>query len=88
MVWDAWRGCDDSEKPRRHSLGVLVTTAIGTSIDAMAVGVTLALINASIIVTALAIGGATFTMVTVDSSSAASAARNSVELPRRSAAPR
>ena len=40
-------------------------TAIGTSIDALAVGVTLALIGANIIVNALAIGAATFTMVTI-----------------------
>jgi putative Mn2+ efflux pump MntP len=44
---------------------MLIMTAIGTSIDAMAVGVTLALIDADIIVTALAIGAATFVMVTI-----------------------
>jgi putative Mn2+ efflux pump MntP len=65
MVWDSVRRPDDEQKPRRHSFGVLVTTAIGTSIDAMAVGVTLALIDADIIVTALAIGMATFAMTTL-----------------------
>ena len=35
------------------------------SIDALAVGVTLALVNASIVVNALAIGAATFTMTTI-----------------------
>jgi putative Mn2+ efflux pump MntP len=40
-------------------------SAIGTSIDAMAVGVTLALIEADIVVTAIAIGLATFAMTTL-----------------------
>lgn len=62
MIWEAARPSDACEKPQRHSLGVLVATAIGTSIDAMVVGVTLALINASIIAAALAIGAATFAM--------------------------
>jgi manganese efflux pump family protein len=44
---------------------MLVATAIGTSIDAMAVGVILAFIDADIVVTALAIGCATFLMATV-----------------------
>jgi putative Mn2+ efflux pump MntP len=52
-------------KPNRHSLNVLIVTAIGTSIDAMAVGVTLAFIDANIVVTVLAIGCATFLMATV-----------------------
>ncbi len=65
MIWDALRRDPDEEKPRSHSLGVLVVTAIGTSIDALAVGVTLALIGANIIVNALAIGTATFVMVTI-----------------------
>lgn len=62
MIWEAARRPDAGQKPRRHSLSVLVTAAIGTSIDAMAVGVTLALIDANIVTTALAIGGATFAM--------------------------
>jgi putative Mn2+ efflux pump MntP len=65
MIWDSGRRSHEGQKPRRHSLGVLVATAIGTSIDAMAVGVTLALIGADIVVTALAIGTATFTMATL-----------------------
>ena len=40
-------------------------TAIGTSIDAMAVGVTLAFLDAHILVTALAIGLATLLMATI-----------------------
>jgi manganese efflux pump family protein len=40
-------------------------TAIGTSIDVMAVGVTLALMDADIVATAIAIGLATFAMTTI-----------------------
>ena len=65
MIWDSLKRAEEEEKPQRHTLGVLVVTAIGTSIDALAVGVTLALIDANIIVNALAIGAATFTMVTI-----------------------
>ena len=65
MIWDALRREPEEEKPKSHSLPVLVLTAIGTSIDALAVGVTLALVNANIVVNALAIGAATFTMTTI-----------------------
>lgn len=50
---------------RPHSLGMLILTAIGTSIDAMAVGVTLALLDVSIWLSAIAIGMATFMMATI-----------------------
>lgn len=53
------------EKPLRHSLPRLVLTAIGTSIDSMAVGVSLSVIGTEIGVIAAAIGFATFTMVTI-----------------------
>ena len=65
MIWDSLRRAQEAEKPGRHTLMALCVTAIGTSIDALAVGVTLALVGASIIVNALAIGAATFTMVTI-----------------------
>jgi putative Mn2+ efflux pump MntP len=65
MIWDALRREPDEEKPSSHSLAVLALTAVGTSIDALAVGVTLALIDANIIVNALAIGATTFVMVTI-----------------------
>ena len=65
MLWDAARREEEDEKPKSHGLMVLVLTAIGTSIDALAVGVTLAIVGANIIVNALAIGAATFTMVTI-----------------------
>jgi manganese efflux pump family protein len=64
MIWESARGRDARSKPNRHSLKILVATAIGTSIDAMAVGVTLAFIDAGIIVPALAIGCTTFLMAT------------------------
>ncbi len=65
MIWDALRREPEAEKPKSHSLAVLALTAIGTSMDALAVGVTLALIGANIAVNALAIGAATFVMVTI-----------------------
>ena len=65
MIWDSMQRPEGEEKPRQHAFGVLVITAIGTSIDAMAVGVTLALLDADIIVNALAIGMATFAMTTM-----------------------
>lgn len=65
MVWESLQRPKDEEKPQRHSFGLLVVTAIGTSIDAMVVGVTLALLDADIVVNALAIGMATFAMTTV-----------------------
>lgn len=61
MVWAASRRshADENKKPR-SSLSVLIFTAIGTSIDAMAVGVSLAFLDVNIIVIALAIGLSTF----------------------------
>ncbi len=53
------------EKPTHHTFMVLAITAFATSIDAMAVGVSLAFINVNIMATAAAIGFATFTMVTI-----------------------
>ncbi len=64
MIYEAWRG-DHKPKAEAHTLGVLVITAIGTSMDAMAVGVSLALVNANIWVTAAMIGMATFIMATI-----------------------
>lgn len=58
------RDCD-TDTPAKGGMLMLVLTAIGTSIDAAAVGVTLALLDANIVVVALAIGLATFTMATL-----------------------
>lgn len=47
-----------------RSFGVLIATAVGTSLDAMAVGVSLAFLQANILVIALSIGLATALMST------------------------
>jgi manganese efflux pump family protein len=65
-----WSGIGPSahlveEKPERHSFGVLAVTGFATSIDAMAVGASLAFIDVAILPVAIAIGLATFTMVTI-----------------------
>jgi len=65
MIWDSVRRPLEEERPNRHSTGLLLMTAIGTSVDAMAVGVTLAFLDVNIVTTALAIGLATFVMTTV-----------------------
>ncbi len=66
MVLEGCRGNDDAlEPPHRHGFWLLVTTAIATSLDAMAVGVGLAFLQVSIVTTALAIGCATFVMSTI-----------------------
>lgn len=49
----------------QHGWMLLVVTAFATSIDAMAIGVSLALLNVNIIFTALAIGAATTLMATL-----------------------
>jgi len=55
----------DDEKPSSHSFWLLAVTGFATSIDAMAVGVGLAFIDANIVTTAGAIGLSTFIMVTL-----------------------
>lgn len=52
------------EKPDHHSLFDLAVTALGTSIDALVVGVTLAFLQVEIIIVAAAIGLTTFAMTT------------------------
>jgi putative Mn2+ efflux pump MntP len=65
MIRDSVRRPVDQAQPNRHSIGLLLATAIGTSIDALAVGVSLAFLDANIVAVALAIGLATFAMTTV-----------------------
>ena len=67
MVLEGFRGESDSaaEAPCRHGFWLLVTTAIATSLDAMAVGVGLAFLQVNILTTALAIGFATLIMSTL-----------------------
>lgn len=62
MAFKALARGEADQAPARHSLGVLGLTALATSLDAMAVGVTLAFIKADILTTATAIGLATFLM--------------------------
>ena len=69
MIWNGVKPEDEeaepADKPSRHSFIGLALTGFATSIDAMAVGVGLAFINVNIAWTALAIGLATMTMVTL-----------------------
>ncbi|AUU90467.1 hypothetical protein C2U55_15970 [Enterobacteriaceae bacterium ENNIH3] len=67
MVLEGFRAeTDDAgEAPHRHGFWLLVTTAIATSLDAMAVGVGLAFLQVNILTTALAIGCATLVMSTL-----------------------
>jgi manganese efflux pump family protein len=53
------------EKPQRHSFWALAITGFATSIDAMAVGVGLAFLDARIVPIAVIIGTTTFVMVTL-----------------------
>ena len=52
------------ESTTQHGLWLLVTTAIATSLDAMAIGVSLAFMQVNIVLTAMMIGLCTFTMTT------------------------
>lgn len=65
MITAAIRDDDDRPVPTRHSLRVLVVTAIATSLDALAVGATLAFVDVDILRAAVAIGIATFVMATI-----------------------
>ncbi|OZI77881.1 manganese efflux pump MntP [Bordetella genomosp. 12] len=56
---------EDAAPPSRHGFWLLAATGFATSIDAMAVGVSLAFIDNNIIVTAITIGLATLIMVTL-----------------------
>jgi putative Mn2+ efflux pump MntP len=70
MVWAAWHGdLGDDDAPaeeRKRSGGMLgvVLTAIATSIDALAVGVSLAVIGVPILAACLVIGGVTAVVAT------------------------
>ena len=56
---------ETKELPSRHNLRTLALAGLGSSIDAMGVGVTLAFIDANIWITSAAIGMATFLMATI-----------------------
>lgn len=53
------------QKPQNQKLLMLIVTAMGTSIDSVAVGVSLAFVAANIWIAAASIGLATFTMSTL-----------------------
>jgi putative Mn2+ efflux pump MntP len=65
MIYEGLQGEESDPPAPSRTLRLLVLTAIGTSIDSMAVGVTLALVDANIWLMAAMIGTATFTMATI-----------------------
>ena len=66
MIRNAFREEEPESAPtQRHSFWLLAATGFATSIDAMAVGVSLAFIDNNIVVTSIAIGLATTLMVTL-----------------------
>ena len=66
MIWAGLsKQAADEVKPTSHSFWVLAITGFATSIDAMVVGVGLAIMGADIVMTAAAIGLSTFVMVTI-----------------------
>lgn len=64
MVIDAARRGEDSAAPARSGAMALIATAIGTSLDAAAIGVGLAFIGANIWIIAASIGFTTFVFTT------------------------
>lgn len=68
MIWEALKreeADDAGGRPISRGLVALVATALGTSIDAGAVGVGLALLNANIWLIAASIGATTFALATL-----------------------
>lgn len=66
MLWQAYRapGEGAAEAPAKAGIARLVLTALATSIDATAVGVSLAFMHVNIIVACLIIGGVTTVVAT------------------------
>lgn len=65
MIWEAARPAHPDAAPSRSGAWALIATAVGTSIDAAAVGVGLAFLGANIWVIALSIGLTTFALTTL-----------------------
>jgi putative Mn2+ efflux pump MntP len=67
MIWEALFRAEHAgdARPSRRGRWAIVATAVGTSIDACVVGVTLALIGANIWVIAASIGFTTFVLATL-----------------------
>ncbi|RZJ37532.1 MAG: manganese efflux pump [Brevundimonas sp.] len=67
MLWEAFQPVEDDDGARlaRNGVLALIATAVGTSIDAAAVGVGLAFIGANIWIIAASIGFTTFVATTI-----------------------
>jgi putative Mn2+ efflux pump MntP len=65
MLMESMQHPDSCETPRTFSAWAVFATAVGTSIDAAAVGVSLAFFDTTIGVIAASIGAATFLMVAI-----------------------
>lgn len=67
MIWKSWKGeaAGAPESTRGTGILALALTGLATSIDAMAVGVSLAFVDTSIWLIAVTIGLCTFGMVTI-----------------------
>lgn len=67
MIWEAIRRDGERNEAGTEGNGVwsLIFTAVGTSIDAAAVGVSLALLDVPILIVAASIGLSTFVMATI-----------------------
>jgi putative Mn2+ efflux pump MntP len=61
MLWEAWRGGGDDDKPQGDPFAwrVLLVLAVATSIDALAAGFTLPLLDAPLLLSIATIGGVT-----------------------------
>ena len=65
MIYESFNSHEEETPSQKQSFALIILTAFGTSIDAMAVGVGLAFIDVNIGIAAALIGIATFTMVTI-----------------------
>ena len=67
MIWEGLQAADEpiEERPGSHPFWMLALTGFATSIDAMAIGVTLAFLDVPILPVAAAIGCTTFLLVTL-----------------------
>lgn len=62
MIWDTLKPTQPEQPPTCISTKMLLAMSIATSIDALAVGITLAMVHASIILGSIIIGIITFTL--------------------------
>ncbi len=64
-IHESFQDKKSSSAPKTYSIWILLLTALATSVDAFAVGISLAFVNYDIFIAALSIGTATFVMVTL-----------------------